>query len=129
MFFGLDVYSKKSGVCHGDELFLLFKPHVFGIDTRITHEDKAISKSLVKMWTTFVKSHELDENLFQEEAISSLENSDGKMAFRIGRKYSENSPKESDLDTSKKWWEKVWKKRSPSLHKYDSPTWKEMGTF
>ena len=54
---GLDMFSagehKLGGVCHGDELFLLFRPHLLPYDAVHTDADEEASANLVELWTNF----------------------------------------------------------------------------
>ena len=52
--FNHDPFNSKLGVCHFDEVVMLFKPFVIPISTVFTEEDEIVSRSLVQMWTDFV---------------------------------------------------------------------------
>ncbi len=56
-YFGWSIFSLNLGVSHGDELIMLFKPHLtspIDIDLRGSR-DRAVSNSILTMWTNFAK--------------------------------------------------------------------------
>lgn len=55
--FGCNPFSLELGISHGDELFLLFKPHVIPLNTRFTTSDIQTSQNLVNIWTGFASHH------------------------------------------------------------------------
>lgn len=54
---GLDLFPSRDGVCHADELFMMFKAHALPVDLVRSVDDKRVSKSLVDMWTDFAIHH------------------------------------------------------------------------
>ncbi|TRY61736.1 hypothetical protein TCAL_13366, partial [Tigriopus californicus] len=59
--FGSNPFSLELGVSHGDELFLLFKPHVIPLNTRFTRRDIQTSQNLVNVWTGFATHQRLPQ--------------------------------------------------------------------
>ncbi len=55
-FVGLNLYPPEFGVCHADELFMLFKANQLPLETVYTEEDKLTSKNMLKLWTDFAKT-------------------------------------------------------------------------
>ena len=45
------------GVCHGDELFMLFKAHEVPVEQVRSAEDRRVSSSMLDMWTAFATVH------------------------------------------------------------------------
>ena len=56
MLLGLAWLKSSDGVCHADELMLMFKGTILP-DTAVTEEDRRVRRSLVDMWTEFATSH------------------------------------------------------------------------
>jgi len=56
--FGLSIFSTKSGVCHADELFLMFKPHAFPVNLLRDWRHRKVSQNLVQLWTDFATHHD-----------------------------------------------------------------------
>ena len=55
---GLDVFNEKYGVCHADELFLMFKMAALPINGVHTDDDRRTSEHLIRLWTNFAKHHD-----------------------------------------------------------------------
>lgn len=53
---GIELYNHELGVCHSDELFAMFQPHLLPISSLQTEEDKLVSKRVLTYWTNFAKS-------------------------------------------------------------------------
>jgi carboxylesterase type B len=53
---GLNLFPPTEGVCHFDEMFLLFKQHLIPVDGVFTDDDKSTSRNLLKIWTDFAKT-------------------------------------------------------------------------
>ena len=46
-----------AGVCHGDDLAMLFKmPRMFEVSKNVQDSDYIFSKELVKLWADFAKN-------------------------------------------------------------------------
>eukprot|EP00095_Tigriopus_kingsejongensis_P011010 maker-scaffold1087_size63509-snap-gene-0.13 protein:Tk11010 transcript:maker-scaffold1087_size63509-snap-gene-0.13-mRNA-1 annotation:"hypothetical protein DAPPUDRAFT_305141" len=56
---GFNPFALELGVGHGDELFLLFKPHVIPLNTRYTRADLKASHNLLEVWVSFATNHRL----------------------------------------------------------------------
>merc|ERR1711872_825752 len=52
-----NLVRSRVGVCHADELFLMFKAHGLPINPVVSHGDKKVQKELVDMWTNFAHHH------------------------------------------------------------------------
>jgi carboxylesterase type B len=50
------LYTPEYGVCHGDELFMLFKANSLPLKTVYTAEDISTSENMLRMWTDFAKT-------------------------------------------------------------------------
>ena len=44
---GLNLFSPRSGVCHGDELFILFKAALLPVNTVRSRQDRRVQASLL----------------------------------------------------------------------------------
>ena len=53
---GFDILRATKGVCHGDELFLMFQSSQIPLKTIMSEEDKQVSQYLWEMWTNFAKT-------------------------------------------------------------------------
>jgi len=49
------ICRSNDGVCHADELFMLFKPHQVPVTMVRSDVDKRVSSSMLQMWTDFAK--------------------------------------------------------------------------
>ena len=56
--FGLSLFQTKSGVCHADELFLMFKPSAFPVNLLRDWRHRKVSQNLIQMWTDFATHHD-----------------------------------------------------------------------
>lgn len=57
MMVGLDLYPSTDGVCHADELFMMFKPHSLPVNCVRSQDDRRVSACLLDMWTDFATHH------------------------------------------------------------------------
>jgi len=57
MLAGLSSFKSSEGVCHGDELFIMFKGQILP-DIARTEQDKRVRKTLIDMWTNFATNHQ-----------------------------------------------------------------------
>ena len=137
---GFDVMANDHGVCHADELFLMFKQD-FGLpfETDYTDTDKAVGKRLVKMWVTFANDlkpstgvkevewkrqvcSQLIKNSFQKTFLFRSDPKDPKLLY-----IDSELRFAGDTDDRKKRlssWEKIWKEVPPTLHLKTTKSWK-----
>ena len=54
--FGYDIFRATEGVCHFDELFLMFQNGILPLETAFSEEDEIISDHLWTLWTNFAKT-------------------------------------------------------------------------
>ena len=55
---GLDNVTRGLGVCHADDLFYLFKPHLMPFNFLGTEEDESMSRFMVDLWANFATFHD-----------------------------------------------------------------------
>jgi len=56
MTLGLDSFRAREGVCHGDELFMMFKGTILP-DIAIGDNDKRVRNSMIEKWVNFATNH------------------------------------------------------------------------
>ena len=56
MSLGLDSFRAREGVCHGDELFMMFKGSILP-DIAIGENDKRVRNSMIEKWVNFATNH------------------------------------------------------------------------
>ena len=53
---GLDLFRASRGVCHADELFVMFEMSELPMKTAFSDEDKQIGNYIWQLWTNFAKT-------------------------------------------------------------------------
>merc|ERR1712142_94534 len=56
--FGFNLFKKEKGVCHFDEIFMMFKANIIPTTLLRSEDDKRVSQSLLNMWIDFATHHD-----------------------------------------------------------------------
>jgi len=116
--FGLDLFSPRAGVCHADELFLLFKANVIPF-SKISSEEKKAQKNLIDMWTDFARCHDPTP----ETKVWKQYDRENPKFLRISSSCKMDFPAEFAATTEE--WKDIWTK-VPTYHRIArSPTWEK----
>lgn len=119
-FFGFDLFKSSAGVCHGDELFMMFKANALPISTLRSDDDKRVSQNLINMWTDFATHHNPTPN---ENSWTRFDPKDPKY-LEIGSKCNTMKYPDSHKKRMEEWG-KIWEKIPPTMSYKASPTWKK----
>lgn len=121
-YLGYDLVPSNSGVCHADELFMLFEAKVLRTSTTVTEEDKDVSQRLLTMWTQFAKHHNPTPN----EGTWTKLNSKLPRFLDIGS--NESIMKyPGDYKERMQEWSDIWSKVPPLMSHRKSKTWNDQG--
>eukprot|EP00092_Neocalanus_flemingeri_P071935 GFUD01088443.1.p1 GENE.GFUD01088443.1~~GFUD01088443.1.p1 ORF type:complete len:306 (-),score=76.68 GFUD01088443.1:461-1378(-) len=117
---GFDYFRSSTGVCHYDELFLMFKANILPFSTIKSNDDKKVSENLIKMWTDFATHHnptpkDNSWTKFDPEAPKYLE---------IGSKSNTMMYPESHKKRMEEWKE-IWEAVPPTMRYKASDSWKK----
>lgn len=113
-----NLVRSRVGVCHADELFLMFKAHGLPINPVVSHGDKKVQKELVDMWTNFAHHHNPTPSDNRWEAIDV----DNPKIYII----KENSRLETMSGPYLKrmhYWRDIWSQFTNTYRNLSSPTW------
>ena len=117
---GFDFFKSSDGVCHGDELFMMFKANIFPFSTVKSDEDKRVSDNLINMWTDFATHHNPTPI---DNSWTKFDPKDPKY-LEIGSKSNEMKYPESHKKRMEEW-KQMWEKIPPTMRYKASRTWKE----
>jgi len=117
---GFDLFKSTSGVCHGDELFMMFTAGALPFSCIKSTDDRRVCENLIKMWTDFATSHNPTP---RDNSWTRFDPKDPKY-LEIGSKsntmkYPEDHKKRMDE------WKEICDKVPPTMCNKNSPTWKE----
>jgi len=118
--FGFDLFKSCAGVCHGDELFMMFKMNILPFSLLKSEDDKKVSENLINMWTDFATYHnptpkDNNWNKFDPKDPKYLE---------IGSKSNTMKYPESRRERMEEWRE-IWERIPPTMRYEASSTWKK----
>jgi len=117
---GFDLFKSSDGVCHGDELFMMFKAGALPTSTVKSKDDKRVSKNLINMWTDFATHH----NPTPEDNSWSKFDPKNPKYLEIGSKCNTMKYPENHK-TRMEEWKEIWEKIPPTMSHKKSPTWKK----
>ncbi len=141
----MDLFGNTNYVNHGDELFLMFKPHMMPFESVFTDGDKAVSENLLAIWASFATDGDPNigkiifyESFFPRKITPTPFHADAKGRSNIDRwvPISQNDPKHLEIATDglklksdsegysnrMKFWEQVYKEFPPTVHYTKSKT-------
>ena len=118
--FGFNLFQKDQGVCHFDEIFLMFKANLIPTTLLRSVDDQRVSDNLINLWTNFATNHNPtpDDNSWPR-----FDPKDPKY-LEIGSKcnnlkYPENHRQRMEA------WREVWEKIPPTMRHKQSHTWEQ----
>ena len=117
---GFTFFKTSDGVCHGDELFMMFKANIFPFSTVKSDDDKRVSDSLINMWTDFATHHNPTPI---NNSWTKFDPKDPKY-LEIGSKSNVMKYPESHKKRMEEW-KQIWEKIPPTMRYKASRTWKE----
>jgi len=117
---GFDLFKSSDGVCHGDELFLMFKANILPTSTVKSGDDIRVRDSLINMWTDFATNH----NPTPADSSWAIFDPNNPRYLEIGSKsntmkYPESHKKRMDE------WKDIWEKIPPTMCHKASETWEK----
>jgi len=127
---GLDLFANKEWVCHGDELFLMFKPSVIPFDTVYTEGDKKVSAAIIGMWANFAKYGDPTPKIKDppgDRWLPILPNVQHQANSKHLEITADGPTLKTDSEEYKKradFWERVYQDHPPLMHFKESPTFK-----
>lgn len=115
---GLNLFSPRSGVCHGDELFILFKAALLPVNTVRSRQDRRVQASLLDRWTEFAARHQPGPGWerFDPAAPRYLEI----------RSEGESMEYPADHQARMAEWRDIWDAVPPTMRHSASSTWQAM---
>jgi hypothetical protein len=54
-YLNMNVFDSGLGVAHGDEIFVMFRPHLLPMASVMTNDDATVSNRIGKMFTDFAR--------------------------------------------------------------------------
>jgi len=113
----LGMFKSTSGVCHADELFMMFKGKMIP-DVAVTEQDRRVRKTLVNMWVNFATDH----NPTPDGSWKKF-NAENPEYLEIGSDKDEMKYTDDHRERMKHW-EEIYKKVPCTMRNPDSKTWK-----
>ncbi|XP_023323461.1 uncharacterized protein LOC111697628 [Eurytemora carolleeae] len=113
---GLDLFRPSEGVCHGDELFLLFKLNAIPMDPA-NAKDKQIRDQMIALWTDFASTHNPTPRTEKWIKFKSSKPQFYEISSESCMKYP------GDHKARMEYWANIWENIPASYRKMSSPTW------
>merc|ERR1719288_206387 len=129
-YIGLDLFANKEWVCHGDELFLMFKPSFIPFTTVYTEGDKKVSAAIIGMWANFAKYSDPTPKMKDppgDRWLPILPNTQLQASSKHLEITADGPTLKTDSEEYKKradFWERVYQDHPPLMHFNESPTFK-----
>jgi len=119
---GFDFFKTCCGVCHADELFMMFKAHALPTSLLKSDDDKKVSENLINMWTNFATHH----NPTPKDNIWTKFDPKDPKYLEIGSKSNIMKYPDSHKKRMEEW-RKIWEKIPPTMRYKSSKTWTMYG--
>jgi len=120
LIFGFDLFKSSDGVCHGDELFMMFKAHALPTSFLKSDDDKRVSEDLINMWTDFATHHNPTP---KDNTWTQFDPKDPKY-LEIGSKLNTMKYPEGHRKRMEEL-KDIWEKIPPTMRYKESKTWKK----
>ena len=118
---GFDLFKSASGVCHGDELFMMFTAAALPFSCIKSADDRRVSENLVNLWTDFASYHNPTP---EDKNWTRFDPKDPKY-LEIGSKCNTMKyPEDHKIRMDE--WKEICNKVPPTMCHKKSPTWKEV---
>jgi len=115
---GFDIFPSCDGVCHADELFMMFKPHAIPVQLVRSEDDRRVSECLLDTWTNFATHHDPTPSDRAWKRFDPL----APKYFEIGSKSNEMGYSKEHAERMVEW-EGIWEKVPPTMRHMASKTW------
>jgi len=115
---GFDIFPSCDGVCHADELFMMFKPHAIPVQLVRSEDDRRVSECLLDTWTNFATHHDPTPSDGAWKRFDPL----APKYFEIGSKVNEMGYSKEHAERMVEW-EGIWEKVPPTMRHMASKTW------
>jgi len=117
---GLNLFKSRSGVCHGDELFIMFKAGALPFSCLRSEDDKRVCDNLIKLWTDFATHHNPTPG---DNSWARFDPQDPKY-LEIGSKGNKMKYPACHKERMDEW-KDICDKIPPTMSHKKSPTWKK----
>jgi len=121
---GLEIFPSRDGVCHADELFMMFKPHAIPVPLVRSDDDRRVSECLLDTWTNFATHHDPTPSSREWKRFDLL----APKYYEIGSKGNTMAYSKDHEDRMVEW-EGIWGKVPPTMRHMASKTWEDNETY